>query len=69
MPRRKVDGSFCDLFLLLIEVPMSSKQYIARVNAHMSLHAQLLAALDKAINEIGQKQVALSLIDKVKAAA
>ena len=48
---------------------MSSKQYIARVNAHMSLHAQLLAALDKAINEIGQKQVALSLIDKVKAAA
>ena len=48
---------------------MSSKQYIASVNAHMSLHAQLLAALDKAINEIGQKQVALSLIDKVKTAA
>lgn len=48
---------------------MSSTQYIARVNAHMQLRAQLLAALDKAIGEVGQKHVALALIDKVKAAA
>lgn len=48
---------------------MSSTQYIARVNAHMSMRAQLLVALDKAINEIGREQVALALIDKVKTAA
>ncbi len=48
---------------------MLSTQYIARMNAHMKTRAQLLAALDKAINEIGREQVALALIDKVKTAA
>lgn len=48
---------------------MPSKQYIARINEHMRLRAQLLAALDKAISEVGQEHVALALIDKVKTAA
>lgn len=69
MRRKKVGGLFCDLFQLLPEVPMLSTQYIARMNAHMKTRAQLLAALDKAINEIGREQVALALIDKVKTAA
>jgi len=36
------------------------------MNSHMKKRAQLLAALDKAISEIGYKQVALALIDKAK---
>ena len=48
---------------------MSSTQYIARMNAHMKVRAQLLAALDKAISEVGQEQVALALLDKVKVPA
>lgn len=48
---------------------MSSIQYIARMNAHMKKRMQLLAALDKAIREVGREQVALALIEKVKTEA
>lgn len=48
---------------------MSSIQYIARMNAHMKKRTQLLAALDKAIKEVGREQVALALIEKVKTEA
>lgn len=37
------------------------------LNTHMQQRAQLLAALDEAISEVGQEHVALALIDKVKA--
>ena len=69
MQREKVGGLFCDLFQLLTEVSMSSTQYVAKMNEHIKLRAQLLAALDKAISEVGQEQVALAMIDKVKTLA
>lgn len=48
---------------------MSPALYIARINAHIKLRTQLLAALDKAINEVGAKKVALAIADKAKARA
>ena len=48
---------------------MSSTKYIATMNEHMKMRAQLLVALDKAIIEVGQEQVALALVDKVKTSA
>ena len=48
---------------------MSSTQYIAKMNAHMKRRAQLLSALDKAVNQVGHKKIALALADKVKTTA
>ena len=67
MQKKRGDGLYFDPFNSLTEVPMSSTHFIARMNDHIAKRAQLLAALDKAISNVGQEQVARALINKAKA--
>lgn len=69
MQKKRVAGSSCALHNLDTEVNMSQQTYVANLKKHMQRRAQLLAALDKAIAEVGPEKVAMAFVEKEKTSA